>query len=61
MVDTKPAPPATLWCFLIAALIGWGCRFVTPGFFRVVNLPCGLALGYFGLRLGMAVLRLIRG
>lgn len=52
---------AALWCFLIAGLIGWGRRFVTPGFFRAVNLLCGLALGYFGLRLGVAVIGLVAG
>jgi chemosensory pili system protein ChpE len=39
------------WCFFIAGLITWGRRFVTPAFFRVVNLVCGLFLGYFGLQL----------
>ncbi|MFN8539139.1 MAG: LysE family transporter [Thermomicrobiales bacterium] len=52
---------AAIWCFLIAGLIGWGRRFVTPGFFRAVNLLCGLALGYFGLRLGVAVIGLVAG
>jgi len=41
---------ATLWCFVIAALIQWGKRWIRPAFFRWINLLCGLALGYFGLR-----------
>jgi threonine/homoserine/homoserine lactone efflux protein len=41
---------ATLWCFAIAALLQWGKRWVRPTFFRWINLLCGLALGYFGLR-----------
>lgn len=41
---------ATLWCFVIAALIQWGKRWIRPAFFRWINLFCGLALGYFGLR-----------
>jgi chemosensory pili system protein ChpE len=40
-----------LWCFLMAGLVSWGRRFVTPGFFRWVNLVCGLALAYFGIQL----------
>jgi threonine/homoserine/homoserine lactone efflux protein len=39
------------WCFFLAGLITWGRRFVTPAFFRGVNLLCGLFLGYFGLQL----------
>ena len=42
---------ATVWCFGIAALIQWGQRWVRPAIFRWVNLLCGLALGYFGLRI----------
>jgi chemosensory pili system protein ChpE len=42
---------AVLWSLLLAALLAWGQRFVTPLFFRLVNLACGLALGYFALRL----------
>ena len=42
---------ATLWCAGISALIGWGRRWVRPGLFRVISALCGLALGYFGLRL----------
>ena len=40
-----------LWCVGLAVLIGFGRRWVRPGFFRVVNALCGLALGYFGARL----------
>ncbi len=42
---------ALLWCFFMAGLIAWGRRFVTPLFFRLVNLICGLALGFFALKL----------
>ncbi|WIG60612.1 MAG: hypothetical protein OJF49_003360 [Ktedonobacterales bacterium] len=42
---------ATCWCFGISALIGWGRRWVRPGLFRIISALCGLALGYFGLRL----------
>ena len=43
---------AVLWCFFMAALVAWGRRFVTPIFFRWVNLTCGLALGLFAFQLG---------
>jgi chemosensory pili system protein ChpE len=43
---------AMLWCFFMAALVAWGRRFVTPAFFRWVNLTCGLALGMFAFQLG---------
>ncbi len=42
---------AVLWCFLLAGVLAWGRRFVTPQFFRLVNLICGLALGFFALKL----------
>lgn len=41
---------AVLWCLGISALIGWGRRWVRPGLFRLINALCGLALGYFGMR-----------
>ena len=43
---------AILWCFLIAGLVAWGKKYITPNFFRAVNLICGIALGYFALQLG---------
>ncbi|SRR6266498_467752 len=43
---------AILWCFVMAALVAWGRKFVTPTFFRWVNLICGIALGFFALQLG---------
>ncbi len=51
----------TLWCFLIAGLVSWGSRFITSTCFSVVNLLCGVALGYFGVRLGVAVSWLVLG
>ncbi|GLV59320.1 chemotactic transduction protein ChpE [Dictyobacter sp. S3.2.2.5] len=50
---------ALLWCFFMAGLIAWGRRFVTPLFFRLVNLVCGLALGFFALKLCWSLLRLL--
>jgi chemosensory pili system protein ChpE len=48
---------AVLWCFVMAALIAWGRKFVTPNFFRGVNLTCGIALGYFALQLGWKLIQ----
>jgi len=41
-----------LWCLFMAALVAWGRRYITPAFFRWVNLSCGIALGFFALQLG---------
>ncbi|HET6594620.1 MAG TPA: LysE family transporter [Anaerolineales bacterium] len=48
---------AILWCFVMAALVAWGRKFVTPIFFRGVNFVCGIALGYFALQLGLNLLQ----
>jgi threonine/homoserine/homoserine lactone efflux protein len=52
---------ALLWCFFMAGLLAWGRRFVTPLFFRLVNLVCGLALGFFALKMLWNVLLLLKG
>jgi threonine/homoserine/homoserine lactone efflux protein len=52
---------ALLWCFFMAGLIAWGQRFITPPFFRLINLICGLALGFFALRLLWSTLMLLKG
>ena len=41
---------AVLWTLGISAAIRWGRRWVRPSFFRWINALCGLALGYFGIR-----------
>ena len=43
---------AVLWCFIMAALIAWGRKFLAGTFFRWVNLTCGIALGFFAVQLG---------
>ncbi len=48
---------AILWCFFMAGLVAWGRMFITPNFFRWVNLGCGVALGYFALQLGLQLIR----
>jgi chemosensory pili system protein ChpE len=42
---------AVIWCFIIAGLIGFGRQWITPSFFRRINLVCGLLLGFFALQL----------
>ncbi len=41
---------AVLWCVGIAAGMYWGRRWIRPALFRWINVICGLALGYFGIR-----------
>lgn len=48
---------AVLWCFVMAALVAWGRKFVTPTFFRWVNFACGIALGFFAIQLGLKLLQ----
>jgi chemosensory pili system protein ChpE len=48
---------AILWCFVMAGLVAWGRRFVTPSFFRWVNFSCGMALAFFALQLGLNLLQ----
>jgi chemosensory pili system protein ChpE len=42
---------AVLWCLGIAAGIHWGRKWIRPPLFRWINIVCGLALGYFGIRI----------
>jgi threonine/homoserine/homoserine lactone efflux protein len=48
---------AALYALVISALIAFGRRYITAGFFRAINLACGLFLGYFGLTLFWNVLQ----
>jgi len=41
---------AVLWCIGISAGIRWGRRWLRPAMFRWINILCGLALGFFGVR-----------
>ena len=41
----------------MAGLVAFGRKFVTPNFFRVVNLICGIALAYFAIQLGWTLLQ----
>ena len=48
---------AIVWCFVMAGLVAFGRKFVTPTFFRAVNLICGLALAYFAIQLGWKLIQ----
>jgi chemosensory pili system protein ChpE len=48
---------AIIWCFVMAGLVAWGRKFVTPTFFRWVNFACGIALGFFAFQLGLTLLQ----
>jgi threonine/homoserine/homoserine lactone efflux protein len=48
---------AILWCFIMAGIVAWGRKFVTPTFFRWVNFACGLALGFFAIQLGLKLIQ----
>jgi chemosensory pili system protein ChpE len=48
---------ATVFCFFMATLVGFGRRFLTDTFFRGVSLICGVALVYFAIQLSLAILR----
>lgn len=42
---------AVLWSIGISAGMRWGRRWIRPAMFRWLNILCGLALGYFGIRI----------
>lgn len=42
---------AITWCFIMAGLVAFGRKFLTPTFFRWVNVTCGIAIGFFALQL----------
>jgi chemosensory pili system protein ChpE len=48
---------AVIWCFFAAGLIGYGRQWITPSFFRRINLVCGLLLGFFALQLLVQTVR----
>lgn len=45
-----------VWCVFMAGMIAWGRRFLTTRFYRWINLACGTAMAYFGVRLLVSVL-----
>jgi len=49
-----------VWCFFMAGLVAWGRQYVTPVFFRWVNLICGLGLLFFAIQLGWQLAQNVR-
>jgi chemosensory pili system protein ChpE len=52
---------AIVWCFFAAGLIGSGRNWITPGFFRWVNLLCSVFLAYLGVQLLIQTVRGVVG
>jgi chemosensory pili system protein ChpE len=48
---------AIAWCFVMAGLVAFGRKFLTPTFFQGLNLICGLALAYFAFRLSVDLIQ----
>ena len=51
---------ALLWCVAAAAAFAWGRRLLRPAIVRWIDVACGAALGYFGLRLLWQTVRSLR-
>lgn len=52
---------ALLWSGFLAGLSAWAHRLVSPLFFRLVNLACGLALGVLALKVVWTTLLVLVG
>jgi len=52
---------AVVWCFIMAGLVAWGRNYLTPLFFRWVNLVCGLALAFFACQLSWKLIQYYNG
>ena len=52
---------AVVWCFFMASLVAWGRKYLTPLFFRWVNLTCGIALAYFAFQLSWKLIQFYQG
>lgn len=50
---------AVIWCFFMAGFVAWGRRFITPAFFRWVNLSCGVVLAFFAVQLGLKLVQIL--
>jgi chemosensory pili system protein ChpE len=46
-----------LWCLFMACIVAWGRRFITSTFYRLVNLSCGIALGFYAFQLGWKLIQ----
>ncbi len=52
---------ALAWAVGVSALLGFARRWATPRLFRVVDLVCGAAFGFFGVRLLLESISVLRG
>jgi chemosensory pili system protein ChpE len=52
---------AVFFCFFLAGLVAWGRNYLTPLFFRWVNLVCGFALAFFAFQLGWKLIQFYTG
>ena len=52
---------AIAYCFFMAGLVAWGRKYLTPLFFRWVNLVCGFALAFFAFQLGWRLIQSYNG
>ncbi len=52
---------ALAWSLGIASLLAYGRRWAGPTVFRIVDLACGLAFGYFGVSLLVESIRILAG
>lgn len=48
---------AIAWCFVMAGIVAWGRKFLTPTFFQSLNFICGVALAYFAFRLSVNLIQ----
>jgi chemosensory pili system protein ChpE len=52
---------ALVWAISVSSLLGFARRWATPRLFRVVDVACGLAFGFFGIRLLLDSIGVLRG
>lgn len=52
---------ALAWAIGVSALLGFARRWATPRLFRVVDVGCGVAFGWFGIRLLLDSIGVLRG
>jgi len=50
-----------VWALGVSSLLGFARRWATPRLFRVVDVACGLAFGWFGIRLLIDSVAILRG
>lgn len=51
---------ALIWVFFLSFVVAFGRRFITPKFFRVINLSVAIGLTYFAVVLLVSIVNLVR-